>query len=63
MQLSNVPSLENKELYGTIIKHQDTHLDGLFIVSGDFNQARFSSALPKLHHYVELPLEGNNMLD
>ncbi|KAK3570236.1 hypothetical protein QTP86_017143, partial [Hemibagrus guttatus] len=51
------------ELYRAISKLQNSHLDGLFIIAGDFNHANLKSVLPKFHQYVNFATRGVNALD
>ncbi|XP_072568875.1 melanoregulin isoform X2 [Paramormyrops kingsleyae] len=51
------------ELYLLITSNDNAHPDGLFIISGDFNQADFRSVYPKHHQHVSCPTCGANTLD
>ncbi|KAI5104601.1 gastrula zinc finger protein XlCGF28.1-like [Silurus meridionalis] len=61
------PSVNAKEafsvLYGTISELQNTHPDGWFIVTGDFNHANPRTVLPKFHQNVNFATRGENTLD
>ncbi|KAI5620341.1 gastrula zinc finger protein XlCGF28.1-like [Silurus asotus] len=61
------PSANAKEalsvLYGTISGLQNTHPDGLFIVTGDFNHANLRTVLPKFYQNVDFATRGENTLD
>lgn len=41
------------ELYGAIIELQNTHPDGLLIITRDFNHVKLKSVLPKFHKHVD----------
>lgn len=60
------PSANNKEamnvLYRSISDLQDSHLEGVFIVAGYFNQANMGTVLPHFHKYVDFA-RGLNRLD
>ncbi|KAK3569956.1 hypothetical protein QTP86_007786, partial [Hemibagrus guttatus] len=51
------------ELYGAIGELQNAHLDGLFIIAGDFNHVNLKSVLPKFHQHVDFATRGTNTLD
>lgn len=46
------PRADVKEAMTEPYNNISVHLDAFFIVAGDFNQARLTSALPKLHQHV-----------
>lgn len=50
-------------LLTAISKQQTTHLDGVFVVAGDFNQAKLKTVLPKFYQHVQCATRGKNTLD
>lgn len=51
------------KLEEAISKLQTSHLNGFFIVAGDFNHANMKLILPKLYQHVNFALRGENCLD
>lgn len=51
------------ELSHAINELQTAHLEGFFVVAGDFNHRNLKTFFPKFHQHVTFPTRGENCLD
>ena len=50
-------------LYQSVSSMQNSNPDSVYIITGDFNQAKLKTVLPHYHKHVNFATRGENILD
>ncbi len=52
-----------KKMYGNISEQETAHPDAVFVVTGDFNKAKFRTIAPKCFQHITINMRGDRVLD